>query len=245
MSCQAMMSQSVLNLYQHIFLNRPDLSSLSLFPSVANPNQRVSDSSSFRSLLSCFATTPVSICVVFVWPHQYLFTILQSGNVFLNTLAAWFAVLKERLCSTWKPEKSSSAFTTFWFKFLGLVVELAPKPFNFLCRCAESTYISLMLWGVLVFLISFPPPWAILKSFPYTVHNAKPSPFLDFWMNLNLLHHESLNFTIFLVFWRSWLWIVRYLFCNVSRCQFYHVIIRKLGLNINKIWCPLGGIDIE
>ena len=121
------MSQSVLNLYQHIFLNQPDLSSLSLFSSVANPNQRVSDSSSFRSLLSCFATTPVSICVVFVWPHQYLFTILQSGNVFLNTLAAWFAVLKERLCSTWKPEKSSSAFTTFWFKFLGLVVELAPN----------------------------------------------------------------------------------------------------------------------
>ena len=58
-----------------------NLSSSSLVPSVANSYQRVNNSSSFRSLVICFATSPVSICVVFVQPHRYLCTILESGNI--------------------------------------------------------------------------------------------------------------------------------------------------------------------
>ena len=65
-----------------------NLSSSSLLPSVADPYQRVNSSSSFSSLVICFATAPVSICVVFVRPHRYLFTILESGNMFRNCLAA-------------------------------------------------------------------------------------------------------------------------------------------------------------
>ena len=80
-------------------------------------DQRINNSSSFRSLVTviCFATAPVSIFAVFVRPHQYLFTILESGNIIINSLAAWSAVLKGRLCSSRKPEKGSSAFATFWF----------------------------------------------------------------------------------------------------------------------------------
>ena len=76
-----------------------------------------------------FATAPVRICVVFVRPHRYLIIILESGNMFLNSLTSWSAVLKGRLCLTRKPEKSSSAFTTFWSKFA--VVDLAPKSVTF------------------------------------------------------------------------------------------------------------------
>ena len=81
-----------------------NLSSLSLLPSVANPYQRVNNP---YQLVICFATALVSICVVFVRPHRYLFTILESANMFLNCLAARSAVLKERLCSTRKPEKKT------------------------------------------------------------------------------------------------------------------------------------------
>ena len=80
-------------------------------------------------LVICFATAPVRICAVFVRPHRYLFIILESGNMFLNSLTAWSAVLKGRLCLARKPEKSSSAFSSFWSKFA--VVDLAPKLVTF------------------------------------------------------------------------------------------------------------------
>ena len=51
---------------------------------------------------------------------------------------------------------------------------------------------------------------------------AKPSPSQDFWMNLNLLHHITIYYITnswilhnISFFWRSWLWIVCHLFCNV------------------------------
>ena len=67
-----------------------NLSSLLLLPSVADPYQRVNNSSSFRSLVTCPVpeTALVSTSAVFVQPHRYLFTILGSGNMFLNSLAA-------------------------------------------------------------------------------------------------------------------------------------------------------------
>ena len=111
------------------------LSSLSQLPSVVNTYQRVSNSFFFRLLVIYFANAPVSICVVFELPHQYFFIVLEFGNMILNSLAVRSAVLKWRLCPTRKPEKSSSAFTTFWFKFA--ITELAPKSVNFVCHCAE------------------------------------------------------------------------------------------------------------
>ena len=51
--------------------------------------------------------------------------------------------LKARLCSARNPEKSSPAFTTFWFKFA--VTELAPKLFNSLCHCAASIYVHVYI----------------------------------------------------------------------------------------------------
>ena len=64
-----------------------NLSPSSLLPSVANPYQPVSNSSSFRSLVIFFATAPVSTYVVFVQSHRCLFNILESGSMFLNILA--------------------------------------------------------------------------------------------------------------------------------------------------------------
>ena len=110
----------------------------------------------------------------------------------MNSLAAWSAILKRRLCSTREPEKAISPFMAFWSKFA--VAELASKLLNFLCCCLASTY-PLCFEVYLCLLISFSPPWATLKSLPHTVHKAKPSPFRDFWIYLNLLHHESLSFT--------------------------------------------------
>ena len=118
----------------------------SLLLSVANPYQGVNNSSSFRSLVICFETAAANICVIFVRPHRYLFTILESGKMFLNSLAAWSAVVKGSSCSTRKPEKSSLAFTTFWSKFA--VAELAPKLVNFFV-VAQYPHIP-YLWGVLV-----------------------------------------------------------------------------------------------
>ena len=53
---------------------------------------------------------------------------------------------------------------------------------------------------LLYLLISFSPPCSTLKAHPHIAHNAKPSPFRDFWMNLNLLRHESLNFKQYFLF---------------------------------------------
>ena len=76
-----------------------NLSSSPLLPSFAKPYQKVSNSSSFRLPVICFATGPASICVVFVRPHRYWFTISESANMFLNSLATWSAAIKGKLCS--------------------------------------------------------------------------------------------------------------------------------------------------
>ena len=81
------------------------LSLTSLLPSDANPYQSESTIAPFRSLVICFATAPITICVVFMWSHWYLFFILESGNMFLNSLAKWYAVLIGNVCSTRKPKK--------------------------------------------------------------------------------------------------------------------------------------------
>ena len=117
-----------------------NLSSSSLFPSAANLYQWVNNSSSFRLLVICFATAPVSMCgVVFVWPHQYLFPILESGNMFLISLAAWstVAVLKE---SVFNQESRKKQFSFHKFLNMFAVAEVALKSVNFLCCFAASTY---------------------------------------------------------------------------------------------------------
>ena len=172
-----------------------NLSPLSLVPSAANLYKWLNNSSSFRSLVICFATAPVTIRVIFVRPHRYLFTILNSENMFLNSLAAWSAVLKG---TQPKPEKSSSAFTTFWFVFA--VAELAPISVDFLYHWAASTY-SLCCEVSLCQLISFSPLCAILRSLPHAVHNAETSHFWEFWMrifyttNRWILHNISCSLT--------------------------------------------------
>ena len=143
MACQAMISQSVLNLYQYILLKRAKI----------------------YHLHHCFPTAPVSVCVVFVRPHWHLFIILESGNMFLDSLAAWSTVFKGRLCSTRKSEKTSSAFTTFWLKFA--ITNIAPKSVYFLYRCAASTY-HLCFEMSLCLLVSFSRPCLILKSLTYS-----------------------------------------------------------------------------
>ena len=95
------------------------LSSTSLIPPVANLYQSELTIAPFRSLVICFAAAPVTICVVFVWPHWYLFFILESGNIFLNSLAAWYGVLKGKLCSIRKPKKAVQCSLLF-----GLGLEL-------------------------------------------------------------------------------------------------------------------------
>ena len=68
-------------------------------------------------------------------------------------------------------------------------------------------------------------------------------------MKLNLLQHESLNFTQYFLFYGgggSELSAIYFaMFRFFSRYQFYLIIIGKLGLNENKIRCRLGGMDVE
>ena len=111
--------------------------------------------------------------------HRYLFTIWESRNMFLNSLAVWSALVKGRSCSTRKPEKSSSAFTTF-----GLSLQSLSLHQNWLTffGCAVSTY-PLCFEVSLCLLISFSYPYATLKLFLHTVHKAKPSLVWDFWVN--------------------------------------------------------------
>ena len=136
--------------------------------------------------------------------------------MFLNS---WSAVLKGRVCSTRKTEKRSSSFTTFWFKFA--VAELAPKSVNFLHRYAASTYP--LCFEVSVCLLIFVPivywhsTWRKTFTFPW------------FLNKFEFVKPRIVEFhTIFLVLWRNWLWIVRYVFCNVS--IFFTVPI-LLGIN--------------
>ena len=42
----------------------------------------------FQVASNLLCNAPVRICVVFVRPHRYLFIILESGNMFLNSLTA-------------------------------------------------------------------------------------------------------------------------------------------------------------
>ena len=97
------------------------------------------------------------------------------------------------------------------------VAGMAPKFVNFLCCWAASTYL-LCFEVSLCLLLLFSPPRSTLKSRQHTVHKAKPSPFWDFWMNLDLLHKESLNFTKQFFPW------------FFSKYRFYLVIIKKIGL---------------
>ena len=81
-----------------------------------HPHQRVSNRFYFMPLVICIATSPVSISVFFVWPRPYLFTILESGHILLNYLAAaWSAILKESLCS------KQFGFHYFWSKFAVII----------------------------------------------------------------------------------------------------------------------------
>ena len=134
--------------------------------------------------------------------------------------------------------------------FHNFLLGLATKAVNFLCHCAASTY-PICFKGSLCqssLLISFCPPYAILKLLPHTVHNTKPSPFQDFQMNLNLLHHKWLNFIhCFLLYDEAGtelLAIFSVVFQFFSWYQFYLVIIEKLGFSESKIRCCLEGMDI-
>ena len=92
--------------------------------------------------------------------------------MFQNSLTAWSAVLKGRLCLTRKPEKSSSVVTTFWSKFA--VVDLASKLVTFFVVVLHPYSLSkhrLSFEVSLCLLISF-SPCATLKLLPHTVHKA-------------------------------------------------------------------------
>ena len=159
------MSESVLKLSSCLTKTGENLSSLSLLPSAVDQYRCVNNSSSFRSLLICIATALVIIHVDFMRPHWL--TILESGNMFLRSSATRCGILKGRLCSTRKPEKSPS------------VAGIAPKFVNFLCCWAASTYL-LCFEVSLCLLLLFSPPFSTLKSRQHTVHKVKPSPFWDF-----------------------------------------------------------------
>ena len=179
-----------------IFINI-SIKKLSSSSQFSNSYQQVNSSSSFRSLVIYFATAPISICVVFMRPHRCLLTILESENI------SWIFYQRDlqyqRQVVVWPKNqiKSSSAFTTFRSKFAA--VKHAYKSVNFLCCSVASTY-PLRSEVSLCLLVSFFPPCVTLKSLLNTVHKAKPPPFSDFWMNSNLLHHESLNFTQYFLF---------------------------------------------
>ena len=160
----------------------------------------------FQVASNLLCNAPVRICVVFVRPHRYLFIILESGNMFLNSLTAWSAVLKGRLGLTKKTEKSSSALTTFWSNFA--VVDLSPKLVTFFVVVLHPhilicyPHITYPLKCPCVYWYHFHlhlQHW----NFFHTVYKAKSSRLRDFWMNLNLLHHESLNSTHYIFLWRS------------------------------------------
>ena len=120
-----------------------------------------------------------------------------------------------------KTRKKHLNFHYFWLKFL--VAELEPKSVNFLSCCAASTY---TVCFEVYLLITFSPPYKTLKSLPHKVHQAKPSLFAAFWMNLNLLHQESLNFIkYFCQNWESWhVWFSVHQL-NASHCLCYHKIV--------------------
>ena len=149
------------------------------------------------------------------------------------------------ICSTQdcvQPGNQEKAFQLSqfcWFKFP--VAELAPKLVNFLCRCAASRY-PLCFEVCFCLLILFSPPSALLKLLQHTLHNTKPSPFRDFWMNLNLLYHELFNLRQYFLFFdgtgSELTTIFFVMFQFFSWHQFYMVTIEKFDLSENKIqWC--------
>ena len=156
MACQVKMLQSVLNFYQHVLIKQSYIYHLNhcfrLYQGVRNRFP-------FMSLIICFATSPVSISVVFVWPYPCLFTILESGHMWLNYLAAgWSVILKGRLCL-----KQFSLHNS-WSKFAD--TEMVPRSVNFLCCCA----VPCALWCPCVYQYHFFPPCARLQSLLHTVY---------------------------------------------------------------------------
>ena len=150
--------------------------------------------------------------------------------MFLNSFAAWSAVLKGKLCSVRTSKKGGTAFTIFWSGFG--VAELGPKSINLRCRYAASKYLCFEVPLSCIYWYCF-----LLHVLPHTVLRAKPKPVQDFWMNLKL---ESLNFTQYIFFFDGGGSELSPTFFEMpsfffSRYQFYLVIIRKLGLNENKI----------
>ena len=127
-----------------------------------------------------FLSPHTRIWVVFVWLRWDLFTILESGNITLNTLAPWPAVVKGRLYSIKKPEEINSTFTTFSSKFS--VAELAPKLVNSLCSCAVLTY-SLSLQCSCVYWYNFllhVQQWnRFYTHTPTSLHSQVPSKVLS------------------------------------------------------------------
>ena len=121
-------------------------------------------------------------------PHRYLIIILESGNMFLNSLTAWSAVLKGRLSLTRKPEKSSSAFTTFWSKFAA--VDLAPKSVTF-------------------FVVVLHPH--ILIPYPHIIHPLK-CPCVCWYhfflhvQNLNCFHTQYIKKNLHFCAISEWTW---------------------------------------
>lgn len=163
--------------------------------------------------------------------HRYLFTILESGNMFLNSLPAWSAVLKERLCSTRKPEERCSAFSTFWSNFA--VVELHQ--------------IRLVFF---VFVQHPHIPYAVrcpcVCWYHFLLHLQHWNRFRTQFIKQNLHLSGIFEFhTMSLVLWRSLLWIGIFLamllfaifFSRYCHHWFNLVTIRNWNLNEDKdIW---------
>ena len=166
-----------------------NLSSSPLLPSFAKPYQKVSNSSSFRLPVICFATGPASICVVFVRPHRYLFTISEFGNMFLNSLATWSAVIKGKLFSIKKTYFGLSLQLLSLHKdrlILFVAVQHPHIPYALRCPC--------VYWYHLFFHVQH---WNHL----HTVRRPKNSPVRDFWIiwiyySTNLWFSQNICFSV-------------------------------------------------
>ena len=182
---QAMMSQSVLNLYQRVLIKWAKIYHLHhCFITASNSYQWVNNSCSLRSLVNCFTTAPVELvfnqkirkkAVQLSLPFGLS---LQSLSLHQNRLIFFIVVQNPHVpCALRCP-------CVYWYHFL-----LNVHHWN----CFHTQYIK------------------------QNLHVSGISEWI--WIYYTTLQFFTLQivefYTIILFLWRSWLWIVRHLFCNV------------------------------
>ena len=205
--CSAVEQEFISDLFNNDVLIQPEsfsiclinigknLSSSSLLPSVANPNQ-CAIISSFMSFITFFATVPVKICEVLVLPHLYMLAICESGNIDLKSLDIYSVVASGRLCSTKNPEKSTSALIACFSKGLA---EDHVQFVNLFCPFVASQY-SLCFGVAIFFFISFSPPCPTLKSERQNSQKPNVSHLRDCLIKERLSLHLVLKFKRYFFF---------------------------------------------